>query len=360
MLDVEWEACLLEPRRDAEVERRVRRRYGRVSPALAYFSECPQLSEALAGLNAQLTTAVRIDHDLADLVSVVVSHDNACRYCYAATRALLRVLGFSDERIRALERDMLTADFGPAERAAFEFARRLSRANPLPGAADAARLRTVGFDDLAIAEIAGCAALSVFHNRLATMAALPPEHYESLPERWYVRLFAPIAAVVARRVRTRAPVTPLRPEQRTGPFAPVVCALDGLPLAGELRAFLDALWASPGLPPRSKALVFGVVARGLGCAASEGEAARLAVAAGMAPDAVGDALQHLASPALDPVEALALPFVRETVWYQPAALQRRSRELRDALPREPYIELLMTAAAANMVCRLCPALVAPS
>lgn len=137
----------------------------------------------------------------------------------------------------------------------------------------------------------------------------------------------------------------------------MVCALDGLPLAGELRSFIDALWSSSILPARSKALVFGVIARGLGCAASEREATRLALEAGVAREDVANALAHLTAPTLASVEAVALPFARETIWYQPAVIQRRSRAVRDAMPRAEYVELLVTAAAANMICRLCPAVV---
>src|SRR5262249_6685980 len=161
-------ACLLEPRRDPEVERRVRRRFGRVGGSLAYFSDSPWLPERLAGLNAQLFRIVRLDHELTDMLGVVVSHDNACRYCYAATRALLRLLGYSESRIRALEHDLLTAEFRPTERAAFDYARRVSRADPLPTSADAAPLRAAGFDDLAIKELAGFVGVTIFHNRLST------------------------------------------------------------------------------------------------------------------------------------------------------------------------------------------------
>jgi len=194
MREVEWEACLLEPRRDLEVERRVRRRFGRVGASLAYFSDCPWLSESLAALNAQLFRTVRLDHDLAEMAGVIVSHDNACRYCYAATRAFLRLLGYSEQRIHALAQDLLTAEFRPTERAAFDYARRVSRANPLPTPADAELLRAAGFDDLAIKELAGYVALIVFHNRLSTLAALPPQHFESLPDRWYMQLLRPVVA----------------------------------------------------------------------------------------------------------------------------------------------------------------------
>jgi hypothetical protein len=38
-------------------------------------------------------------------------------------------------------------------------------------------------------------------------------------------------------------------------------------------------------------------------------------------------LAHQASPALDPVESVLVAFARETLWYQPAPLQRRAQSI---------------------------------
>ena len=83
-----------------------------------------------------------------------MSQDNSCRYCFAAQRAILRVLGFTEERITRLEHDLMLDDLAPPVKAALDFARRISRSNPLCGKDDVERLRAAGFDDDSIREIA--------------------------------------------------------------------------------------------------------------------------------------------------------------------------------------------------------------
>ena len=68
--------------------------------------------------------------DLIDRIHLVVSQDNSCRYCYGVQRAILRIHGLTDADIERLVRDGQTHDASPAERAAMEFARRVSRADP--------------------------------------------------------------------------------------------------------------------------------------------------------------------------------------------------------------------------------------
>ena len=101
--DVEWEACLLEPRRDPAFERDVRREGGMVPPMLAYFASCPWVARSIATFNEHRIGLVEIDFTLADLIGLVVAQDNSCRYCYATQRALLRVQGHSERRIRQIE-----------------------------------------------------------------------------------------------------------------------------------------------------------------------------------------------------------------------------------------------------------------
>ena len=51
-------------------------------------------------------------------------------------------------------------------------------------------------------------------------------------------------------------------------------------------------------------------------------------------------------------EARLVPFARETVRYQPAAIQRRMRELARGLSPEEVLEAVGIAALANAVCRM--------
>ncbi len=67
---------------------------------------------------------------------------------------------------------------------------------------------------------------------------------------------------------------------------------------------------------------------------------------------VQEILTHLASPALNEIEGEIVPLARETVWYQPAQIQRRCREFQDLVTREQMLEFLGAASLANAVCRL--------
>jgi hypothetical protein len=47
-----------------------------------------------------------------------------------------------------------------------------------------------------------------------------------------------------------------------------------------------------------------------------------------------------------------VPFARETVWYEPAVIQRRARALRDGLDSAQLLEAIGVAALANGLCRM--------
>jgi AhpD family alkylhydroperoxidase len=357
---VPWGECLLEERDDPAVERQIRLTTGaRVTGAMRYFVAAPWVAESMITLNARIMTRVHLDHDLADLAGLVVSQDNSCRYCYAVQRTLLRVLGFSEDRIVRLEQDLALGGLSTSELAAIEFARRISRASPLTVPADAEPLRRAGFDDAAIRELASHAALHVLFNRTATLAALPPETFEELPDRWWARWFRPLLAPVARLARHRGKPERLADELRAGAHSSTVVALDGLPIARELRGILDAMIASPILTLRCKALMFAVVARSLGCSRVMDEAIRLATSDGASEDRVRNIVDHLSAPELTTEETLLIPFARETVWYEAPRLQERARVVAASLTPEQFVEATFVLSLANAICRLDAALLGP-
>jgi hypothetical protein len=63
-------------------------------------------------------------------------------------------------------------------------------------------------------------------------------------------------------------------------------------------------------------------------------------------------LTHLDAPELDPIERLLVPFARETIWYEPAPLQRRTRTVSDGLSRPQLIEAVGVLSLGNGLCRL--------
>lgn len=353
---IEWEDCLLEPVRNPQAERYVRRTLRMVPHAARFFLDSPWIVRAVVRFDLSQVRLAYVRPDLAELIALVVSQENACRYCYAATRSVLKILGLPEERIRRLEDDMLLADLGRPEKAALEFARRVSRATPLASGLDAEPLLEAGYGVDAIKEITFLAALNVYYNRIATLPALPTAPMEELAEHWYMKMLRPLAARFLRARRKPGRPERLSEEHRTGPFAEFVLALDGLPAAAPLRLLIDDALSSPVLSRRAKALVFAVVGRGLACPVSEREAYRLLQEEGLRPEQVDTILANLSSAELDPVERVIVPFARETIWYRPVQVQRRAREIRERLSREQFIELIGVAALANAICRLSAAI----
>jgi alkylhydroperoxidase family enzyme len=262
---------------------------------------------------------------------------------------MLKMVGFDDPLIEALERDIQLADLAEPDRLALDFARKVSKSNPRPRPEDRERLRRAGYSDAAVAEIAYAAAVCVVSNRMATLLALPAERMVLWADHPMARLLRPITARIL-RVRP-AKAEPL-PQPNDGPCAEVVAALAGAPAARELREVIDEALASPVLPRRTKLLMMGVIGRALGCAHAEEEVRAGLLAEGFDAAELADVLANLASPRLDEREALLVPYARETVRYRNVDVQERTRVLAERLSRAEVLEAVGIASLANGVCRL--------
>jgi len=348
---IEWEPALVPPLRNRAREARYRRETGRPASVVGFFEGSEWLCEASLRLMVQINTRVWIDPDLTDLVGLVVSQDNSCRFCFGAQRLFLRTLGMDEERIQQLDQSLRVRDLTERDRRALDFARRLSRSQPLLRPEDLGALAEVGIAREESIELAAHAALHTFFNRLSTFVALPPERVEAMPDRWWVRLLRPLLRRQVLRMRERGqPVEPLPPAD--APFDGVVAVLGRLPLSRDLRAAIDGCFASRALSPHAAPLVFAVVARALGCEASEREASAWLERRGMGPATVKALLTNLSAPEASPLDERVATFARETVWYAPARIQRRCQALREELSREQLLDLIGAVALANAVCRL--------
>ncbi len=152
----------------------------------------------------------------------------------------------------------------------------------------------------------------------------------------------------------RPPAPDYPPPTFAGPFGSVVRLLDGLPAAAVLEVILNSAYASEVLPRRTLSLIFAVVAHTLQCQLCETGAADLLDVDGFSRRELAEVLETLASPSLTDMEALLIPWARDTVWMpeQPSRIQARTRPLLDALGPEVLVEAAGAAALANSCVRL--------
>lgn len=325
----------------------VKRSYGSIPGWLAYVAPTPWLVRATCVLAARPLAFAPLP--LCDVVALVVSQDNSCRYCYGVQRAFMKMLGHPEAYIDRLERDAHLADLTPLDRTAIEVARRISRGQPRPTAADLRRLEDAGLSRDAAVELVIAIAAIAFANRLSTLLAFPMESIETLVDKPLFRLVRPL---VAWQVRPRhvPPAEPVAADD--APWGRLVAALGRSPAARPLREAVDAAIASPVLPRSTKGLMMAVIARALGCTYSEDEARRIAEAGGVSRHDVDDVLANLGSPRLGERDARLVAFARETVRYQTPAIQRRVREVTAGLRHEEILETVGIVAFANTLARL--------
>ena len=98
--------------------------------------------------------------------------------------------------------------------------------------------------------------------------------------------------------------------------------------------------------------MIAVIARGLGCEVCAPEVSEALRREGLKESTLAQVLTHLDAPELEPIERLLVPFARETIWYEPAPLQRRARMLRDRLSGPQLLEAIGVASLANGLCRM--------
>ena len=348
---VAWEPCLIAPRPDRDLESYARQKQGIPNPAITYFASVPWMARALVDLHPEHGLLVHLDQSVADLVGLVVSQENSCRFCYAAVRALLWAQGMSRARIQRIEQDLARADLPPRTMAAIAFGRSQSRSGP-PGARAAREaLDRAGFDANEMKEVAFAAAATDFSNRAHTIPAVPVRPIERMPDQLHMRLLRPLLGRIIRNHRYRGQATTLDTVPAY-PYARVVKAYAGSPIAPALGRALEEMWASPHLTRRCKLLMLAVVARGLSCEACALDVGEALRDEGLEDAVVTQVLTHLDAPELDPIERLVVPFARETIWYEPALIQRRARALGERLGEAQLVEAIGVAALANGLCRM--------
>jgi alkylhydroperoxidase family enzyme len=288
---------------------------------------------------------------LSGLIGLVVAMDNSCRHCYGAFRSMLKIMGYSETLIRKLEETIATNKLTRKEKAALEFARKISRSAPRPSKSELQELTAAGFSPIEIAEIAYLAGINACGNRLATLLALPPDPLEEIAANWFTKLKRPFSRKDFQTSISRV-FTPSYPSGYLGPGGRILEALRGCPACAALATVLKGAWSSTITTRRVKALIFAVVARGLDCSAFEAEAAQALRDEGWADAQIQHLLTYLTSENLDPFEQRVLLFARETVRYQTRHLQQLAQDFAKGLDRNVLLEIIGLVAYANSLGRM--------
>jgi uncharacterized peroxidase-related enzyme len=290
-----------------------------------------------------------------ELAGLVTSQENACRYCYGSARVRMKMIGFTDEMIDRIERNVQLVEAEPRERELVQFARNLARSKPRPARQAREKMEEIGFSAQQTAELALVVAAVGFCNRVSTLLAMPPELEMEKEGKRAKGIWNKLSAwLPSKRPEFTFPPPDYPPPTFKGPYGSLVRALEGSPSAAVLEHMLNSAFSSDVLPRRTLSLLFAVVAHTLQCQICEAGAAELLDVEGFSRRDLGEVLETLASPRLTEMEALLIPWARDTVWMpeQPKHIQTRTRPLLDALGPQVLVEAVGGAALANGCVRL--------
>lgn len=165
----------------------------KLTPALqAYFDKCkeklgfvPNVLLAYAFDNAKLQAFIDMVDDLMladsglsklerEMIAVAVSAVNHCHYCLAAHGAAVRQRSKDPIMGELIAQNWRAGDLPARQQAMLEFAEKLTRTPAAIVEADRAALRSAGFSDRDIWDIAATAAFYNMSNRLAAATDMKP------------------------------------------------------------------------------------------------------------------------------------------------------------------------------------------
>ncbi len=171
----------------------------KLTPELeAYFAKCmeklgfvPNVLRAYAFDAVKLQAFIDMVDDLMladsgvsklerEMIAVAVSSVNQCHYCLTAHGAAVRQRGKDPELGELIAQNYRAADLTPKQKAMLDFAVKLTEAPAKIEEADRAALRTVGFSDRDIWDIAATAGFYNMSNRIAAATDMRPNreyHY---------------------------------------------------------------------------------------------------------------------------------------------------------------------------------------
>ena len=158
----------------------------------AYFAKCdekigfvPNVLRAYAHDNAKLEAFAAFYNDLMlapsglsklerEMIAVAVSSRNRCYYCLAAHGAAVRQLSADPALGEMLVMNYRVADLAPRHRAMLDFAEKLTDASWTVEEADRESLRSAGFSERDIWDVAAVASFFNMSNRMASAVDMRP------------------------------------------------------------------------------------------------------------------------------------------------------------------------------------------
>jgi len=157
----------------ASVYEEIQQAFGMVPNLFKAYAHFPPLLRANWDKTKALMLGGSLPRPLKECIAVVVSQANSCGYCVAAHSMMLKQLGFTDERLQAIQGDLDAAGLSACETAVLRFTRKAAL-SPLDIVdTEIQELKDLGLTDAEIVEMLGVMELFTSYNKFVDALAIP-------------------------------------------------------------------------------------------------------------------------------------------------------------------------------------------
>jgi len=145
----------------------IERAFGRVPNIFKAYAKYPPLLEANWNKVKAIMPSGALRREVKEVIALLVSRDNECKYCIAAHSAALRSLKTDQIRINAFLQDNLSDSFTSKEIALIEFVRKANLEWHAISDLERKNLSELGIEEAELLEAIGVMEIFIAFNRFA-------------------------------------------------------------------------------------------------------------------------------------------------------------------------------------------------
>ncbi len=139
--------------------------FGMVPNLFRTYAHFPPLLKANWEKTKALMMGGSLSREIKECIAVVVSQANSCQYCVAVHSTMLEGLGFTDERIQAIQKNLDAAALSQKERKLLDFVKKSTLTPLMITDQEFQELRELGVTDSEIVEMQGVMELFTGYNK---------------------------------------------------------------------------------------------------------------------------------------------------------------------------------------------------
>ncbi|MDF1533962.1 MAG: peroxidase-related enzyme [Methanosarcinaceae archaeon] len=147
--------------------------FGMIPNLFKTYANFPALLQVNWDKTKVLLMGGELSRELKESIAVVVSAANVCNYCVAAHSMALQMMGFSQERIDDLTKNIESSEITPRDKTILEYARKATLTPHKITDNETDELKSRGLSDSQIVEMLGVMELFTGYNKFLDSLAVP-------------------------------------------------------------------------------------------------------------------------------------------------------------------------------------------